>query len=96
MKCGAADRIVVDSDQVSIPKTWPGKIYRVRVAAKCLGISVSVLKAMKSSDIYEVNHLLPTRAVFHELDLRAFSRKLLDLASDQNALPRQDSIRPRD
>lgn len=82
VKCGAADRIVVDGDQVSIPTTWPGKIYRVRVAAKRLGISVSVLKAMKSSGIYEVNHLLPTRAGFHELDLIAFTRKLLDLVPD--------------
>jgi TniQ len=79
VKCGAADRIVVDSDRVSITRTWPGNIYRVRVAAKRLGISVSVLKAMKSSGIYEVNHLLPTRAGFHELDLRAFTNKLLDL-----------------
>ena len=85
LKCGAVDRVVVDSDQVSIPRTWPGKIYRIREAAKRLGISVSVLKAMKSSGIYEVNHLLPTRAGFHELDLNAFTKKLLDLASDQKA-----------
>src|ERR1035441_9832190 len=73
------------SDHVSIPRTCPGEIYRVRVAAKRLVISVSVLKAMKSSGIYEVNHLLPTRAGFHELDLRAFTRKLLALASDPKA-----------
>jgi hypothetical protein len=83
VKCGAADRIVVDSEQVSIPRTWPGKIYRVREAAKRLGLSVSVLKALKESGIYEVNHLLPTRGGFHELDLSAFARKMLDFAPDQ-------------
>jgi transcriptional regulator with XRE-family HTH domain len=83
VKCGAAVRIVVDIDQMSIPRTWPGKIFRVREAAKRLGISVSVLRALQSSGIYEVNHLLPTRAGFHELDLEAFTKKLLDLAPDQ-------------
>jgi transcriptional regulator with XRE-family HTH domain len=77
VKCGAADRIVVDVDQVSIPRTWPGKIYSIRDAAKHLGMSVSVLKALKESGIYEVNHLLPTRAGFHELDVKAFTEKLL-------------------
>ena len=80
LKCGAADRIVVDIDQVSVPRTWPGKIYRIREAAKRLGMSVSVLKALRSSGIFEVNHLLPTRAGFHELDLNAFTNRLLDLA----------------
>jgi len=83
VKCGATDRIVVDTDELPIPRTWPGKIYRVRAAAKRLGVSVSVLKAMKKSGIYEVNHLLPTRAGFHELDLMVFTKKLLDLSPDR-------------
>lgn len=33
--------------------------------------------------MYAVNHLLPTRGGFHELDLRVFAKKLLDLAPDQ-------------
>jgi len=82
VKCGAADRIVVDVDQLSIPRTWPGKIYRIRDAAKLLGMSVSALRALKQAGIYEVNHLLPTRGGFHELDLNAFTRKLVDLAQD--------------
>ena len=43
---------------------------------------MSVLKALKSSGIYEANHLLPTRAGFHELDLNAFTNELLDLPTD--------------
>src|ERR1035437_236444 len=83
VKCGVADRVVVGCDEISVPRTWPGKIYRAREAAKRLGLSVSVLKALKESGIYEVNHLLPTRAGFHELDLMAFTKKLLDLSPDQ-------------
>ena len=83
VKCGATGRVVVDSDQVSIPKTWPGKIYRDREAAKHLGLSVSVLKALKKGGIYEVNHLLPTRTGFHELDFKAFTKKLVDLSPDR-------------
>jgi hypothetical protein len=94
VKCGAADRVVVDSDQVSIPRTWPGKIYRDRDAAKHLGLSVSVLRALKKVGIYEVNHLLPTRGGFHELDLRAFTTKLLDLARDQKttSIQRKETV----
>jgi hypothetical protein len=84
VKCGAADRVIVDSDLVSIPRTGPGKIYRNREAAKRLEISVSLLKALKSAGIYEVNHLLPTRAGFHELDLTALTRKFIDLAPAHN------------
>jgi hypothetical protein len=83
VKCGAADRIVVDIDQMSVPRTWPGKIYRIREAAKHLGMSVSVLKALRISGIFEVNHLLPTRAGFHELDVKALTKKLLDLAQSE-------------
>jgi hypothetical protein len=36
--------------------------------------------------IYEVNHLLPTRAGFHELDLKAFTNRLLDLVTTHRVL----------
>jgi hypothetical protein len=39
-----------------------------------------VLQALKEAGIYEVSNLLPTRAGFHELDLKAFSRKFFALA----------------
>jgi hypothetical protein len=79
VKCGKADRILVDANQAAIPRTFPGKIYRKREAAKRLGIPVSVLQALKEGGIYEVDHLLPTRAGFHELDLEAFRQKFLAL-----------------
>jgi hypothetical protein len=44
---------------------------------------VSVLKALKRAGIYEVNHRLPTRGGFHEFDLKAFAKNLLDSAEDR-------------
>jgi hypothetical protein len=84
VKCGKANRILVDAKLSAIPRTAPGRIYRKREAAKRLGISVSLLEAIKKAGIYEINHLLPTRAGFHELDLKAFSQKLFDLAPESN------------
>lgn len=84
VKCGKANRILVDTNLSAIPRTAPGKIFRKREAAKRLGISVSLLEAIKEAGIYEINNLLPTRAGFHELDLRAFSQKLLALVSESN------------
>ena len=41
---------------------------------------MSVVKVLKKAGIYEVNHLFPTRTGFHEPDLTALMRKLIDLA----------------
>jgi len=84
VKCGKANRILVDANQSAIPRTTPGKIFRKKEAAKRLGISVSLLEAIKETGIYEINNLLPTRAGFHELDLKAFSQKLFALAPESN------------
>lgn len=75
VKCGKAERILVDTSQCAIPRISPGKIFRKREAAKRLGISVSMLQTLKDAGIYEVNHWLPNRPGFHELDLTAFSEK---------------------
>lgn len=81
IKCGRSERILVDAGQSAIPRTSPGKIFRSRDVARHLGLPVSLLQALKGNGIYEVNHLLPTRAGFHELDIEAFRRKLMALAS---------------
>jgi hypothetical protein len=80
VKCGKSKRILVDINLSAIPSTAPGKIFGKREAAKYLEISISVLQALKEEGIYEINNLLPTRAGFHELDLKAFSQKLITLA----------------
>jgi hypothetical protein len=80
LKSGMSERILVDTNQSILARTSPGKIFRARDAARNMGLPVSVLQALKRNGIYEVNHLLPTRAGFHELDIEAFSKKLLALA----------------
>jgi hypothetical protein len=51
-----------------------------RDAAKRVGLSVGVLRALKNSGIFEFNHLLPTKGGYHELDIDAFTKRLLALA----------------
>lgn len=82
VRCGRAERILVDTTQSTMPRISPGKIYRKREAAKRLGISVSALQKFKETGMYEISHWLPARAGFHELDLEAFSHKLFTLAAE--------------
>jgi hypothetical protein len=69
----------------TIPRTCPGKIYRARDAAKLIGISVGVLRALKDSGIFEFHHLLPTKGGYHELDIDTFRERLLALAPPQRS-----------
>jgi hypothetical protein len=87
VKSGMTERILVDVFQSAFPRTWPGKIFRNREAARRLGLPVSVLQALKRDRLYEVNHLLPTRVGFHELDIEAFRQKLVALAPCQSPSP---------
>lgn len=80
VKSGRSERILVDSSQSPIPPTLPGKIFRKRETARQIGFSVSVLDALKRNGLYEVSHLLPTRAGFHELDIEGCRQKLMALA----------------
>jgi hypothetical protein len=87
IKCGKSERILVDTSQSAIPRTSPGRIFRNREAAGLVGLPVSVLQALKREGVYEVNHLLPTRAGFHELDIEAFRQKLLVLTVCHDSPP---------
>ena len=80
VQCGKSERILVDLSSNVIPRTCPGKIYRERDAAKRMGLSVGVLRALKNSGIFEFNHLLQTKGGYHELDIDAFTKRLLALA----------------
>jgi len=80
VQCGRSERILVDFSCNTIPRSCPGKIYRERDAAKLIGISFGVLRALKESGIFEFNHLLPTKGGYHELDIDAFTKTLLALA----------------
>src|ERR1035437_9142497 len=85
VQCGKSERILVNFSCNSIPRTCPGKIYRERDAAKRMGLSVGVLRALKDSGIFEFNHLLPTKGGYHEVDIDAFSERLLALAPPQRS-----------
>jgi hypothetical protein len=83
VQCGKSERILVDFSRNVIPHTCPGKIYRERDAAKRMGISVGVLRALKDNGIFEFNHLLPSKGGYHELDIDAFCARLLARAPGQ-------------
>jgi hypothetical protein len=85
VKCGKANRILVDANWSAIPRTAPGEIFRKREAAWRLGISVSLLQALKEASIYEVKNLPPTRSGTHELDLQAFSRRFFAVVSQSDS-----------
>jgi TniQ len=76
---GKSERKLIDSAAVRLCPTIPGKIYRMRQAATMIGISVGLLKRLKSNGDFEVNHQLRTKPGFHELDIEAFIQKLMRL-----------------
>ncbi len=81
---GKSERRLIDSAAATLSPTMPGKIYRVRQAAATIGISVELLKRLKSNGDFEVNHQLRTKPGFHELDVEAFIQKLKSLAPPVN------------
>jgi hypothetical protein len=80
IQCGKSERILVDFSCNLIPRTCPGKLYMERDAAKRMGLSVAVLRALKNGGIFEFNHLLPSKGGYHELDIDGFTKRLLALA----------------
>ena len=76
---GKLERKLIDSAAARLSPTIPGKVYRVRQAAAMIGISVELLKRLKASGDFEVNHLLRTKPGVHELDIEAFIQKLKGL-----------------
>jgi hypothetical protein len=80
VQCGKSERILVDLSSNKIPRNCPGRIYMERDAAKRIGLSVGVLRALKNSGIFEFNHFLPTKGGYHELDIDLFTKRLLALA----------------
>src|SRR5271157_5989651 len=81
---GKSERKLIDSAAATLSPTVPGKIYRLRQAAAMVGISSELLKYLKASGDFEVNHLLRTKPGFHELDIEAFIQRLNSLAPPVN------------
>jgi hypothetical protein len=61
LECGAASRVLIDANDVSIPCSSPGIVLRYREAARQLGISLALLQDLRRRDIYGVQHLSPPR-----------------------------------
>jgi hypothetical protein len=82
---GKSERKLIDSAAARLSPTIPGKIYRVRRAAAMIGISGGLLRRLKASGDFEVDHLLRTKPGVHELDIEAFIQKLQSLAPPVNS-----------
>jgi len=80
VKCGKAERVIVDASHNVIHKTQPGRILRAREAARQLVLPVPVLSPLRETGEFEVTHLSPVQPGWHEKDVEAFGRKLLALA----------------
>jgi len=92
---GKSERKLIDSVAARPSPTVPGRIYRLRQAAAMIGISVGLLKRLKSNGDFEVNHQFRTKPGFHELDIEAFIQKLKRLAPPINPedLPSPNYVR---
>lgn len=84
IRVGRSPRVLIDREQLTVPKTIPGTIYRAREAAKMLGLSVSLLQALKEVGIYEIKNTLRTRAGYHERDIASLTQRLLSLAEAED------------
>ena len=80
LECGAASRVLIDANDVSIPCSSPGIVLRCREAARQLGISPALLQDLRRRGIYGAQHLSPTRPGFHPLDVQRFQQRMLTLA----------------
>jgi len=79
--------LLIDSSATKLASNSPGKVYRLEKAAKLIGIPVKVLRSLKASGDYEVNHRPNNLPGLHELDIQAFISKLMNLALAQKSSP---------
>lgn len=92
VKCGNAERVIVDSTGILPPARGEGMVIRARAAAKRLGLPVSVLAALRDSGDFEVRYLPPGRPGWHECDLKAFEQKVVEAANPSIATGRDQVI----
>ena len=79
VKCGSADRIIIDADH-NIDARYPAwQFLRDRAAARRLGLPVPVLIGLRRTGEFEARNLSPTRPGWHEKDVETFKQKLLAL-----------------
>ena len=74
---GNKARYIFDAEAIDLAKRAPGEIMNAREAAAMARVPVSVLKALRKSGHFIVEHIPKHKAGFHEADLINFSRKIL-------------------
>lgn len=74
-------RTLIDTQDARLRMTAPGKILRVRGAANALGIPVPLLQHLRTTGLFEVDHMFPGKPGYHEKDVEAFRRRVSGLAS---------------
>ena len=84
IKCGRAERVIVDASHEVMHRALPGRVLRSRVAAKLLGLPVAVLRDLRRTGEFETRHLALVRPGWHEKDVEAFGQKLLALAQPES------------
>ena len=81
IRVGVCDRIVIDAEKTDLPRTLRhGKAYSQDEAARMIGVSVLVLKDLRISGHFEVVHQVEWKRGYHELDIQAFTEKMIGLA----------------
>ncbi|MBA3014899.1 MAG: TniQ family protein [Proteobacteria bacterium] len=73
-------RYLVDLENLFIPPKVKGRVIRMREAAAFIGIPVSVLKGLRESGHYDIQHMPRQKPGFHEADLNVFRFNLLNLS----------------
>jgi len=77
VRVGNKVRYILDSEVIDLAKRAPGHIMNAREAASIARVPVSVLKALRKSGHFIVEHIPKHKSGFHEADLLNFSQKVL-------------------
>ena len=92
VQVGYEKRYIVDATNLNISAHHAGQIYGVRQAAAYVQFPVSVLRALRASGHYQVQHIPEHKPQYHQKDLDAFLQRLfervpLDVAGDNQTSP---------
>lgn len=72
----SSSRNYVDVSVISVVPKVSGKVHRIKVAASLLGMTANVLRSLRASNDFEVNHLPKGMRGVHEGDVNVFSQRL--------------------
>ena len=87
LQSGGESRVIVDTQGLDDAGTLPGTILRARDAARSLGISVSLLRLLRQTEIFKVTRLSSVRQGFHSLDIEVFRMSLLSRSRSEGEQP---------